>query len=333
MEHKTDMVAKHVLAQNQTTEHKTDMVAKHELAQNWTTEHKTGRVAKHILAQNRPENRTTKHKTDRVARHGLYKIMQYKTLNQGQEGKKPIKIDNTCRNPEVALRLRRRKLHENENTNYPSNVSLLAPQFSSVKCEKLGKLDVTCGVILDDDGKGTMDVFGHPKAVAFFEESNIAPKFYSYVNASGNDTNLQGGATQSEQGNGTENGHNGGTQTRRNNELQNGHGGETRTSTEPDNGTQNGHGGETRTSTEPDNGTQNGHGGETRTSTELDNGTQNGEGGETHTSTEPAGEPDNETQNGQSGETWTVQDNAVQNTESRTRRKKANKDRQYLQEP
>ena len=85
----------------------------------------------------------------------------------------------------------------------------------------------------------------------------------------GNDTNLQGGATQSEQGNGTENGHNGGTQTRRNNELQNGHGGETRTSTDPDNGT------------------QNGHGGETRTSTELDNGTQNGEGGETHTSTEP----------------------------------------------
>lgn len=52
-------------------------------------------------------------------------------------------------------------------------------------CEKLGKLDVTCGVILDDDGKGTMDVFGHPKAVAFFEESNIAPKFYSYVNARG----------------------------------------------------------------------------------------------------------------------------------------------------
>ena len=103
----------------------------------------------------------------------------------------------------------------------------------------------------------------------------------------GNDTNLQGGATQSEQGNGTENGHNGGTQTRRNNELQNGHCGETRTSTEPDNGTQNGHGGETRTSTEPDNGTQNGHGGKTRTSTELDNGTQNGEGGETHTSTEP----------------------------------------------
>ena len=31
------------------------------------------------------------------------------------------------------------------------------------QCEKLGKLDVTCGVILDDDGKGTMDVFGHPE--------------------------------------------------------------------------------------------------------------------------------------------------------------------------
>ena len=61
-----------------------------------------------------PENRTTEHKTDRVARQGLYKIMQYKTLNQAQEGKKAIKIDNTCRNPEVAPRLRRRKLHENE---------------------------------------------------------------------------------------------------------------------------------------------------------------------------------------------------------------------------
>ena len=95
-----------------------------------------------------------------------------------------------------------------------------------------------------------------------------------------------------------------------------------------DNGTQNAHGGETRTSTEPDNGTQNGQGGETRTSTEPDNRTQNGQGDETRSSTEP----DSGTQNGQSGETRTVQDNAVQNTESRTRRKKANKDRQYLQD-
>ena len=30
-----------------------------------------------------------------------------------------------------------------------------------------------------------MDVFGHPRAVTFFEESNIAGKFYSYVNAEG----------------------------------------------------------------------------------------------------------------------------------------------------
>ena len=144
----------------------------------------------------------------------------------------------------------------------------------------------------------------------------------------GNDTNVQGGATQNEQWNATENGHNGGTQTRPNNGLQKGHGGETRTSTEPDNETQNGQGGETCTSTEPDNGTQNGQRDETRTSTEPDNGTQNGQGGETRSSTEP----DSGTQNGQSGETRTVQDNAVQNTESRTRRKKANKDRQYLQD-
>ena len=132
----------------------------------------------------------------------------------------------------------------------------------------------------------------------------------------GNDTNLQGGATQSEQGNGTENGHNGGTQTRRNNELQNGHGGETRTSTEPDNGTQNGHGGETCTSTEPDNGTQNGHGGETRTSTEPDNGTQNGHGGETRTSTEL----DNGTQNGEGGETHTSTEPENRTTKHKTDR-------------
>ena len=92
------------------------MGAKRVLEQNRTTEH--------VLEQ----NRTTEHKTDRVARHGLYKIMQYKTMNQGQEGKKPIKIDKTCRinkmgdgrektgrrNPEVAPRLKRRKRHEKE---------------------------------------------------------------------------------------------------------------------------------------------------------------------------------------------------------------------------
>ena len=80
---------------------------------------------------------------------------------------------------------------------------------------------------------------------------------------------------------------------------------------EQGNGTENGHNGGTQT--RQNNELQNGDGGETRTSTEPDNGTQNRQGGKTCTSTEL--------------------DNGTQNTESRTRRKKANKDRQYLQEP
>lgn len=57
--------------------------------------------------------------------------------------------------------------------------------FLHFQCERLRELGVKCAVILDDDGKGSMDVFGHPRAVTFFEESNIAGKFYSYVNAEG----------------------------------------------------------------------------------------------------------------------------------------------------
>ena len=43
-----------------------------------------------------------------------------------------------------------------------------------------------CTVILDDNGKGSMDVLSHPGGVKFFEESNIAGKFYAHVNGGGN---------------------------------------------------------------------------------------------------------------------------------------------------
>ena len=39
-----------------------------------------------------------------------------------------------------------------------------------------------CAFISDEDGSGTMDIFGHERAVKFFEHNNIAGKFFSFVN-------------------------------------------------------------------------------------------------------------------------------------------------------
>jgi len=44
---------------------------------------------------------------------------------------------------------------------------------------------VKCAFISDDDGSGTLDIFGHPRAVKFFEDNSIAGKFFSFVNGEG----------------------------------------------------------------------------------------------------------------------------------------------------
>ena len=53
------------------------------------------------------------------------------------------------------------------------------------QCDKLSELEIKCAFISDDDGSGTMDIFGHARAVKFFEENNIAGKFFSFVNGEG----------------------------------------------------------------------------------------------------------------------------------------------------
>ena len=42
-----------------------------------------------------------------------------------------------------------------------------------------------CAFISDEDGSGTMDIFGHERAVKFFEQNNLAGKFFSFVNGEG----------------------------------------------------------------------------------------------------------------------------------------------------
>ena len=42
-----------------------------------------------------------------------------------------------------------------------------------------------CLFISDSDGRGAMDVFGHPRAVQFAQDSQMAAKFFAFVNGEG----------------------------------------------------------------------------------------------------------------------------------------------------
>ena len=53
------------------------------------------------------------------------------------------------------------------------------------QCDKLSELGVKCAFISDEDGSGTMDIFGHARAVKFFGDNNIAGKFFSFLNGEG----------------------------------------------------------------------------------------------------------------------------------------------------
>ena len=43
-------------------------------------------------------------------------------------------------------------------------------------------LGVKCLFISDNNGTGTMEVYGHPSAVRFAESSQLAAKFFAFVN-------------------------------------------------------------------------------------------------------------------------------------------------------
>ena len=53
------------------------------------------------------------------------------------------------------------------------------------QCAKLKELGVKCLFISDSDGRGAMDVFGHPRAVQFAQDSQMAAKFFAFVNGEG----------------------------------------------------------------------------------------------------------------------------------------------------
>lgn len=66
-----------------------------------------------------------------------------------------------------------------------NNSELTLHYFYIYQCDKLSELGVKCAFISDEDGSGTMDIFGHERAVKFFEHNNIAGKFFSFVNGEG----------------------------------------------------------------------------------------------------------------------------------------------------
>ncbi|XP_067034863.1 uncharacterized protein [Acropora muricata] len=53
------------------------------------------------------------------------------------------------------------------------------------KCDNLKDLSIKCLFISDNDGTGTMEVYGHPSAVRFVESSQLAAKFFAFVNGEG----------------------------------------------------------------------------------------------------------------------------------------------------
>ncbi|KAK2546915.1 hypothetical protein P5673_033344 [Acropora cervicornis] len=55
----------------------------------------------------------------------------------------------------------------------------------SNECDNLKDLGVKCLFISDNDGTGTMEVYGHPSAVRFAESSQLAAKFFAFVNGEG----------------------------------------------------------------------------------------------------------------------------------------------------
>ena len=47
--------------------------------------------------------------------------------------------------------------------------------------KKLKELGVKCLFISDNDGRGAMDVFCHPRAVQFAQDSQMAAKFFAFI--------------------------------------------------------------------------------------------------------------------------------------------------------
>lgn len=42
-----------------------------------------------------------------------------------------------------------------------------------------------CLFITDNDGNENMEVYGHPRALEFVQEGQLAAKFFAYVNSKG----------------------------------------------------------------------------------------------------------------------------------------------------
>ncbi|XP_068670303.1 uncharacterized protein [Montipora foliosa] len=55
----------------------------------------------------------------------------------------------------------------------------------SNECDNLKDLGVRCLFISDNHGTGTMEVCGHPIAMRFAETSQLAGKFFAFVNGEG----------------------------------------------------------------------------------------------------------------------------------------------------
>lgn len=51
--------------------------------------------------------------------------------------------------------------------------------------DNLKELGVKCLFIADNDGSGTMEVYGNPSAVRFAETSQLAERFFVFVNEEG----------------------------------------------------------------------------------------------------------------------------------------------------